>query len=109
MAHPQSVYIFRAMDSVFGLVGNGYVICFLLLHLPHLLPCFLLLHLVDIFTWFLVMFHISLSSSLSCILFDVKSCRYALIAADAAAARSILVFKHDEDKVYHTLYFLRSN
>ena len=27
------------------------------------------------------------------------SSRYALIAADAAAARSILVFKHDEDKV----------
>ena len=28
-----------------------------------------------------------------------NSCRFTLIAADAAAARSILVFKHDEDKV----------
>ena len=28
-----------------------------------------------------------------------NSCSYTLIAADAAAARSILVFKHDEDKV----------
>jgi hypothetical protein len=26
-------------------------------------------------------------------------CRFAIVAADASAARSILVFKHDEDKV----------
>lgn len=29
---------------------------------------------------------------------------YAIVAADASAARSILVFKHDEDKVRIILY-----
>lgn len=30
--------------------------------------------------------------------------RYALVAADASASRSILVFKHDLDKVHSVLY-----
>lgn len=40
--------------------------------------------------------------SFACI---VHTIRFAILAADASAARSILVFKHDEDKVLQLPFF----
>ena len=62
------------MDSVFGLVGDGYGGCINYYRCAHLK--------FFEFNFFLV-----------------TPIRFSILASDASAARSILVFKHDQDKV----------
>ena len=65
------------MDTVFGIKGDGFV-SFDSVHSCFFSFCFFFLFLLDVFSFF---------SS------------FVLLVADASAARSILVFKHDQDKV----------
>jgi hypothetical protein len=86
------------MDSVFGISGDGYAsLCSIAA------ICFRIHFSSDI-----QIRHARRMNVFTKMYFIFNEFRFVILAADASAARSILVFKHDQDKVSSKISFILS-